>query len=136
MSIRGQCRCGNLQLDWHCVDLSCTPRACQCDYCREHGTTWVSKSATRVEVRVHRPALHNVVRQGSGSADFHECAHCGQVLLVTATIDGVVYGALNAALLDNPAAPPARALDYAGQDAADKLARWQQNWCYPVCFAG
>ncbi len=136
MTINGSCQCGNLQLAWHSVDLSCVPRACQCDYCVSHAATWVSKSGTAVDLRIHRPAMHRVIRHGSNTAAFHECAYCGLPVLVTADIDGVVYGALNAAVLDNPAAPPPTTFEYDGQTAGDKLARWQQNWCYPVRFSG
>lgn len=136
VSLHGGCRCNNLRVTWRTTDYSVVPRACQCDYCRANSATWVSKSGTAIELRILDESLHSVVTQGSRSAEFHECGGCGELVLVTARIDGEVYGALNAKRVDNRFGfAPAVAIDYAGQTAEQKRQRWRDNWCSPVRVA-
>lgn len=136
MRMHGSCRCKNIELHWRTVDFSVVPRACQCDYCRSHGAAYVSKAGTPVDVRIRDAGLHRIVRHGSNSAEFHECINCGELILVTATIDGEVYGALNARCLDNRLGfANATDVDYSGDTAAQKQARWRQNWCAPVLIS-
>ena len=133
MSMHGNCSCNNMQITWHTTDYSVVPRACQCNYCRRKGAAYVSKSGTAVEVRIHDANQHWIHVQGSRSAEFHECAACGDVVLVTAMIDGEVYAALNARCLHNRLGfATAVAVDYAGQTAEEKMLRWRQNWCSPI----
>jgi len=111
------------------------PRKCGCDYCCARGAEYVSKSGTLVEVVVRKRSLHRVSEHGSGQAGFHECAHCGEVVLVTVTIAGECFGALNAnCLADRGRFPHAVAVNFSDQTPEQKLARWQQNWCCPVRF--
>lgn len=133
MSMHGGCRCNNIQVTWHTVDYSVVPRACQCEYCRGKGAAYVSKSGTLVETRIHDQSQHRVTTQGSNSAEFHECGACDDVVLVTASLDGDIYGALNAQCLHNRLGfAAAVAMDYAGQSAQQKQQRWRQNWCSPI----
>lgn len=137
MTLTGGCQCRNIELRWQCVDLSLVPRACQCAYCRSKGASYVSKSGTRVTVSIRNPNLHTTVRHGSEQADFHECIHCGELVLVTSEIDGETYGALNASCIDNPRGfSPSVATDTRASSAADKQARWRANWCGPITFTG
>ena len=137
MGMRGRCECGNIEVDWQVVDYSLAPRACQCDYCRERGAAWVSKSGSRFTATVHRPEQHRVATHGSGRARFHECTHCGQPVFVTAEIDGDLYGVLNAGCLRNPQGFPLPVeMDFSGQDPDQKRERWQRNWCGPVRLRG
>tara|TARA_R110001592_G_scaffold363393_1_gene687330 strand:+ start:191713 stop:191958 length:246 start_codon:yes stop_codon:yes gene_type:complete len=77
------------------------------------------------------------VQHGSNSAVFHECANCDQVIFVTTEIDGELYGAMNANHLENKFGfSSAIKVDYSAQSAQEKLARWQQNWCFPVVISG
>lgn len=131
--MRGACHCNNLCVSWQTVDQSLVPRACQCDYCFDKGAAWVSKSGTRFILHANRAGLHRGVSQGNAAAVFHECANCGDVVCVTALIDGERYGALNAALLHNPAGfENPVPIDVEGLSVPDKLARWRENWCHPV----
>jgi hypothetical protein len=133
LSITGGCRCNNLRVTWHTKDYSGVPRACVCDYCRARGAAYVSKSGTAVEVRIHNKRRHAIVTHGSHSAEFHECGACGDLVVVTAQIDGETYGALNARCLDNKHGfAAAVAIDYSGHTTEQKRLRWRQNWCSPV----
>lgn len=136
MSMRGSCKCRNIEVWWRTVDYSAVPRQCLCEYCREKSVCYVSKAGTRVDVTIRDARLHKTVRQGSNTAVFHECGNCGVLVLVTADIDGEVYGALNANCLDNPLGFCAAVeMDFSAQAAGDKMDRWKANWCRPVCIA-
>ena len=133
MSIRGQCTCGNIAVHWHTVDYSVTPRMCQCQYCSSKSAAYVSKSGTRVDILIHKEGKHRIHRQGTKTAEFHECTNCHDLVCVTAWIDGDLYGALNSNCLSNPRGfSPGIKIDVSDQTAATKLDRWRQNWCHPV----
>ncbi len=133
MDIKGSCRCNNIELHWHTVDLSLVPRACQCDYCRAQAVAWVSKSGSRVEVLIRKTSLYKTVQQGSMSALFHECSHCKQVVCATAEINGDRYGVLNANVMRNKLGFEAAVeMNLSEQSPEEKQSRWQANWCCPV----
>jgi hypothetical protein len=133
MSLRGNCRCGNIKVQWRTVDLSVVPRACRCDYCRSKGAAYVSKAGTSLDVQIRDASLHNVIKHGSHSAEFHECGRCGELVLVTVTLDGDMFGALNARCLSNKLEfASAVDVDYSGHTLEQKQARWRRNWCAPV----
>ena len=131
--LAGSCSCNNMRVNWHTLDHSLVPRACQCAYCLSRSAAYVSKSGTRFEVFIGNSDLHRTSRQGSNSAVFHECAYCNELVFVTASIENDQYGALNANCLNNTFGfGPARPVDYGGQSAQQKLDRWKLNWCCPV----
>lgn len=134
--MHGGCACGNLQFAWRNIDFSLVPRACTCDYCRAQSVAWLSKSGTALAVTVRSEALHRVTEQGSGQACFHECASCEQLVWVDAHLGGERYGAVNCnCLRDRARFPAARDIQLTELTAAEKLARWQQNWCCPVTLS-
>ena len=133
MSIRGGCKCNNIEVIWHTVDRSLIPRKCQCDYCSSKSVSYVSKSGTRVEIDIREEKLHHIHHQGTMSADFHECRNCGELVFVTAEIEGELYVALNACCINNSfgfSAPVSMKLH--DQTVNEKKLRWRQNWCHPV----
>ena len=135
MAIMGGCSCRNIEIAWQTIDRSLVPRACQCSFCTKNNARYVSKSGTRVNVSVRKPALHQQTKLGSEQALFHSCTHCGDLVLVTAQLDDTRYGAVNAAALRSPE-PFAKPIevDYSGDTAETKVQRWRDNWCYPVVF--
>ncbi|MBV1908008.1 MAG: hypothetical protein KUG78_01735 [Kangiellaceae bacterium] len=133
MSILGHCKCKNIKVTWHVIDYSMSPRACQCDYCSSKNAAYVSKSGSKVEVKINDKSHHKIVTQGSQTAKFHECANCNDIVFVTAEIAGLVYGIINADILQNKFAFSApQETDFSGQSQQQKLERWQKNWCCPV----
>lgn len=133
MVMKGSCSCNNIEVTWHIIDRSLIPRACQCDYCVSKSAAYVSKSGTRFEVGIHNVSLHNTIRHGSGSAVFHECGHCKQLVFVTWQRANEVFGALNSIHLNNRQGFSAPlAVDFSSQTLQEKQDRWHQNWCSPV----
>tara|TARA_B100001540_G_C15802563_1_gene640576 strand:- start:604 stop:1017 length:414 start_codon:yes stop_codon:yes gene_type:complete len=137
VSLRGACRCNNITLTWRNIDFSLVPRACGCDYCRDKGAAYVSKSGSAVEVRVVDSSQLRINEHGSRQAKFHECGNCGDVVLVVARIDGDLYCALNVnCLQQRQRFPQAIEVNFSDQSPREKLRRWQQNWCHPVRVNG
>jgi hypothetical protein len=133
MGMHGSCSCNNIEIAWQVIDHSLVPRACQCDYCLQKSAAYVCKSGTTFEVTIRSSTLHRALQHGSNSAVFHECANCGQFVFVTAEIQGELYGALNANLLNNKLGFSAAVnVNFSEQSAAQKQQRWRQNWCHPV----
>ena len=135
--LEGRCHCGNLSVHWQTVDYSVAPRACQCSFCRERDAAWVSKPGSRVRLAVRDTTGYRVVRQGSETARFYECAHCAAVMLVAFDDGEDTFAALNARYLRNPRGFGATVeVDYSGQGEGDKVPRWRANWCCPVQLPG
>ena len=124
------CGCGNIELHWQLVDLSLVPRACDCDYCSGHGANWVSKSGTRVKAVVHNPLYYRIVRQGSETAEFHECTRCQVPVFASATVDEQDYAVINAGCLANtPGFNDPVPASFAGETADQRAQRRERNWC-------
>ena len=133
MTIRGNCSCNNISLSWQNFDLSLVPRKCGCDYCGVRDAAYVSKSGTAVEMIIRKADMYNVTRHGSKQADFHECTFCRDVVMVTAAIQGNLYGALNVNCLHGRERfVEPLVVDFSGQAPHEKLDRWMANWCQPV----
>ena len=95
----GACACGSVAVEIGLCHESAayTPRACDCDYCRERDAAWLSDPAGFLRLHAQtRPGL-KIERQGSGQAEFLSCASCGSLLAVRwLDGDGHAYGAVNA----------------------------------------
>lgn len=129
--LRGGCRCRALKVE---VTLtkpapSYAPRACDCSFCRERGTAWLSdpQGALCLMQRDEADALH--CRQGSGQADFIACAHCGSLMMVACEIDGQLHAAVNANVLDDARSfATAQVASPQHLSAAAKRERWRELW--------
>jgi hypothetical protein len=75
---RGSCHCGALRLSYRSAvpPADTELRACQCSFCRRHGSRALSDPAGRVEIEAEAGAL-NRYRFGLGTADYFLCARCG-----------------------------------------------------------
>jgi len=131
--MKGHCRCRNISLDWQTVDQSLVPRRCGCSFCLARDLTWVSKAGTRLRVTVNNPRYHELLRQGTETAEFHRCSYCDQVVFASSEINGDLFAVISAASLHNPAgfAEPVLA-DFDGEPVGDRLDRRRRNWCGPV----
>jgi hypothetical protein len=129
--VHGGCHCGNIRLD---VELtrapgSYAPRACDCDFCRKHGASYVSDAKGSLVIRIEDERETRKYRQGSGTADCLVCANCGVLVGALYASDGALYGAVNARVIDagvifaaeQPVSPKILS-------AGDKVKRWQDIW--------
>ncbi|OBU85210.1 GFA family protein [Chromobacterium subtsugae] len=138
MLIRGACHCGNIsfELDWLPEPAAIPARRCGCDFCRKHGGVWTACPGDSLKVRVSRPERVSKYRFGTATADFHVCAVCGAVPLVSSRIAGRVYAVVSVNALDDAPVPvlePAP-VSFDGESEAERLARRASSWIADVSF--
>ena len=93
MLIRGSCHCGNIAftLDWAPEPTEIPARACTCSFCTKRGGVWTSCPTGALTVQVREPAQVSRYSFGTRTAEFHVCAQCGVVPVVTSNIQDHLY---------------------------------------------
>jgi hypothetical protein len=136
MLIQGRCHCGNISigLTWDPEPTAIPARACGCTFCTKHGGVWTSNPAGALRVEVRDPSLVSKYVFGTETADFHVCARCGCVPVVTSTIDGHVYAVVNVNSFENvPSAMLQRAgVSFDSETVDSRLARRKEKWIRDV----
>lgn len=132
LEIAGGCHCRNItfQLEWQGDPTAIPARACGCTFCVKHGGVWTSHPGSRLEVAVADPSLVSRYAFGTGTADFHVCARCGVVPLVTCEIDGRLHAVVNVNVfegIDRSILKRGEA-SFEGEGVESRLARRQRNW--------
>lgn len=139
MLLHGSCHCRNLsfQLDWTPDPVTIPARACTCSFCRKHGGVWTSCPTGVLKVRVEDPQAMSVYTFGTGTADFHVCAQCGAVPVVSSRIEGRLHAVVSVNALDDvdPGLLLHAPADFDGEAPAARLARRARNWIARVEFA-
>ena len=138
MIVRGRCHCGNIAfaLGWKPAPKEIPARACGCTFCRKHGGVWTSNPEGRLRVQVREPSWVSQYTFGTGTAQFHVCAHCGIVPLVTSEIDGTLYAVVSVNAFEgvDPAMLKRSPVSFDGEDEPARLARRKRNWIRDVAF--
>ena len=138
MLIHGSCHCGNIsfELDWKGEPSEIPARACTCSFCSKHGGVWTSKRDGDLTVRVKDPSLVSKYAFGTRTADFHICAKCGIVPLVTSTIDGHTYAVVSVNAFDgvDPSMVRPAPISFDNENEAERLARRKRYWIENVRF--
>ncbi|MBI2749844.1 MAG: gamma-glutamylcyclotransferase [Burkholderiales bacterium] len=130
--LTGQCHCGNIHVAMQLTrePTSYAPRACDCDFCRQHGAAYLSDPQGKLAIQIRDSDGVSRYRQGSGTAEFVLCRHCGVLVAVTCLEDGHLYAAVNSRAVgaghagfaaEVPVSPKTLSVD-------QKLARWTANW--------
>lgn len=139
MLIEGRCHCGNIafHLRWEPDPVEIPARACDCSFCTKHGGVWTSCPDGHLRVSVQDPAQVSRYAFGTRTADFHVCARCGVVPLVTSTIDDRLYAVVNVNALEGVDGSRLKrgAASFGEEDADVRLARRQRHWIRNVEFA-
>lgn len=130
-TLTGSCHCQRLQLALHgsLEPAATSPRACDCDFCRKHAAAWVSDPQGELVITASDADALARYRQGSESAEFLGCRHCGVLLAVVFATDEGMRGAVNARCLD-------RAGEFASEQTVspqalppeERRARWRRLW--------
>lgn len=138
MLIAGRCHCGNIAytLDWQPEPTTIPARACTCTFCSKHGGVWTSCPTGSLRISVSAPAQVSRYAFGTETADFHICARCGVVPLVTSQIDGHTYAVVNVNTFEHvdPSLLQRSSSTLDDESTADRLARRQRNWIADVAF--
>jgi hypothetical protein len=140
MLIHGSCHCGNVsfRLDWQPEPTEIPARACSCSFCMRHGGVWTSCPAGRLVVAIEDAARVSTYSFGTRTAEFHVCANCGVVPVVTSVIDGRTYAVVNVNTMDgvDPALFRRATVSFDDEDEASRLARRSRGWIAQVTFVG
>ena len=105
------------------------PRVCDCAYCAKNPSKLISELGTAIEVSTMDSEDLVCKRNGDFLADFYHCKNCDDLMVIGKKIEGVLRGALNAALLDDCselgkiATVQPRLLS-----SVNKLERWKRVW--------
>lgn len=138
MLIQGRCHCGNISfsLNWEPDPAEIPVRACTCSFCTKHGGVWTANPGARLQVKLREPARVTAYAFETKTADFHVCATCGVVPLVTSRIDERVYAVVNVNTFENMDAALLRrtSATFDGEDETSRLARRKRNWIGAVEF--
>jgi hypothetical protein len=132
MLIHGKCHCGNISfaLNWEPDPAEIPARACTCSFCVKHGGVWTSNPGAALRVAVRDPSLVSRYTFGTRTAEFHTCARCGVVPLVTSRIDGRLYAVVSVNAFDGVAPSLVRrtSSSFDGEGTESRLERRKRNW--------
>jgi hypothetical protein len=138
MIVRGKCHCGNIafSLTWDPDPPEIQARVCDCTFCQKHGGVWTSNPQGALEVVIQDRSRVSRYAFATGTADFHICARCGVVPIVSCTLDGRVYAVVNVNTFDNvdPAMVRKAPITFEGEEMGSRLARRKRNWIADVRF--
>ncbi len=138
MLLRGSCHCQNIsfQLDWTPEPAEIPARACTCSFCQKHGGVWTSCPTGNLEVVVKDPKVVSVYTFSTKTAEFHVCARCGAVPIVSSRIDGTLYAVVSVNALDDvkPEMLRRASATFEGEEVSARLARRTKNWIPRVRF--
>ena len=138
MRITGKCHCGNIsyELEWPGEPSAIQARACNCSFCVKHGGVWTSNPKAALGVAIRDPSRITQYRFGTKTADFHVCANCGVVPLVTSTIDGRRYAVINVNTFENvePSLLHRASASFEDEETESRLARRKRYWIADVRF--
>lgn len=129
--VEGGCHCGNIRVE---LDLSrapgtYSPRACDCDFCRKHGASYLSDPDGSARIRVKGAQCLGKYRQGSGIADFLFCKGCGVLVGATYEIGGRMFAAINSRVIEGDTAfGEVKSASPKTLAPAEKVNRWKAIW--------
>jgi len=132
MLIHGKCHCGNIafSLAWEPDPTEIPARACTCSFCVKHGGVWTSNPGGALRVAVKDPTLVSRYEFGTRTAEFHVCARCGIVPVVTSRIDGRLYAVVSVNAFDgiDPSLLRRAPTNFDGEGNDSRLERRKRNW--------
>jgi hypothetical protein len=136
MLIDGRCHCGNISfaLTWSPEPKEIPARECDCSFCTKHGGVWTSCNTGSLKITVANPSLVSKYVFGTKTAQFHICARCGVVPVVTCQMEGKTYAvvsvkafeAVDLSLIKRASA------SFDGESEEARLARRKRNWIADV----
>jgi hypothetical protein len=138
MLIRGSCHCSNIAfaLDWQPDPAEIPVRACDCTFCTRHAALWTSKPDGSLRIAIADRGLLSSYAFGTRTAEFHVCARCGAVPLVTSRIDGALYAVVNVNTFRDvqPSLLRRAPVSFDGESGDARLARRRRNWIGDVAY--
>ena len=138
MNIHGSCHCDNIAftLSWAPDPTEIPARACDCSFCLKHGGVWTSNPTGSLSVAVKDPSLLTKYAFGTQTAQFHTCARCGVVPVVTSQIEERTYAVVSVNAFDgvDPSLLRHATASFDGEGKDSRMLRRQRNWIADVQF--
>ncbi len=138
MLIQGKCHCGNISFSllWEPSPTEIPARACGCSFCTKHGGVWTANPQGVLKVVVQEPSLVSKYSFETRTAEFHICARCGVVPVVTSRIDDRLYAVVSVNAFEGIESSLVRRapVSFDGEDTDSRLARRKRNWIASVEF--
>lgn len=132
MVIHGRCHCGNISfaLVWEPDPTEIQTRACGCSFCTKHGGVWTSHPSGSVRVVIEDASLVSKYAFGTRTAEFHVCARCGIVPVVTSRIDDRLYAVVSANAFEDvdPSLLRRASARFDAEEEGPRLARRKRSW--------
>jgi hypothetical protein len=130
------CHCGNISfsLTWEPDPAEIPARACSCSFCTKHGGVWTSNPSGALRVAVKEASLVSKYAFGTRTAEFHICARCGIVPVVTSRIGDRLYAVVSVNAFEGIAQSLLRraSASFDGEETESRLARRKRNWIADV----
>lgn len=136
MNIKATCECKNITVEATLTQptASYTPRACDCDFCVEHGASYVSDPQGVLSFNVADKSLLDKQRQGSNTAEFLICKKCDTLVGVIYSSEGKTFGTVNSAIIDEDFKEPVT-VSPKTLSKDQKTERWQSVWFQKVSLS-
>jgi hypothetical protein len=139
MLIRGRCHCANISFSllWEPDPVAVGARTCGCTFCIKHGGVWTSHPGGQLQILIREPAAVSMYEFGTRTAQFHVCARCGVVPVVTSRIEGRLYAVVNVNAFEavDPSLIRSSSADFDGEQPGERLERRQRHWIGTVEYA-
>lgn len=129
--LEGSCHCGNIEIE---VALALAPdeyipRACDCEFCRKHGASYISDPDGSLVIKVRDEKLLKKYHQGSGTAEMLICANCGVLIGGVYRAEGCMFAAINTKTIDgNTTFGESQPVSPKTLSSEEKVIRWRKLW--------
>ena len=128
----GGCHCGAIALDYE----SAVPpdetevRACQCTFCRKHGSRAISDPQGKLALAIHDADAVQRYRFGLATADYLLCGRCGVYVAAVLAEGDELYGIAIVNALDDAASftQSPKPADYSAEGEAARRRRRRARW--------
>ncbi|QIL01493.1 aldehyde-activating protein [Sphingomonas sinipercae] len=122
----GSCHCGAVTFTY-ASEQPLAVRACQCSFCRKHGSRNVSDAQGQGDITASLPLTR--YRFGLGITDFLLCPTCGSYVAAVMQDGEHWLGTFNLNCFDNPQLElTAEPIVYDSEGSADRIERRRRRW--------
>lgn len=132
MHHQGGCHCGAIALSYESAVApeETQVRACQCSFCRKHGSRAVSDPRGKLTVILHDAEAVRRYRFGLATADYFLCGRCGVYVAAVLADGSDLYGIAIVSALDDAErfTQPPQPADYSAEDDAARRQRRRARW--------
>lgn len=135
--LKGKCHCGNIRvsLEVSKAPNEYSPRACDCDFCRKHGASYLSDRHGSLQIEVKDSQCLGKYRQGSETAECILCARCGVLVGVIYQEGERLYATVNSRVIENDIGfGEEKSVSPKVLAASEKIRRWKELWFSNVTF--